>query len=98
MSDRNRTGDFGTFFSTCASLIAPGHQQTGYPRYERQIEWPVRAHCEGLLRRFAKTVQLWLERSKGRGELIALDDRLLKDIGLSRAQAQAEWLKPFWRA
>ncbi|NMQ19553.1 DUF1127 domain-containing protein [Candidatus Competibacter phosphatis] len=32
-----------------------------------------------------------------RRELLALDDRMLKDIGLSRADAFREGSKPFWR-
>jgi uncharacterized protein YjiS (DUF1127 family) len=30
--------------------------------------------------------------------LLTLDDRTLDDIGISRAEAQAESRKPFWRA
>ena len=33
-----------------------------------------------------------------RRELLALDDRMLKDIGLSRADAFREGSKPFWRS
>ena len=39
----------------------------------------------------------WNERSKQRYELLAMDDRLLSDIGISRAQAEAEAAKPFWQ-
>lgn len=31
-----------------------------------------------------------------RRRLIALDDRALSDIGVSRADAHAEWSRPFW--
>ena len=33
-----------------------------------------------------------------RHQLRALDDRMLKDIGLSRADAEREGAKSFWRA
>ncbi|MDG4553204.1 MAG: DUF1127 domain-containing protein [Candidatus Competibacter sp.] len=33
-----------------------------------------------------------------RRELLALDDRMLKDIGLSRVDALRESGKPFWRS
>ena len=36
-------------------------------------------------------------RSRGRSSLIELDDRLLRDIGISRAEALRESDKPFWR-
>ncbi len=41
---------------------------------------------------------LWLERSRQRTHLAALDDRLLADIGMSRSEADGEFRKPFWRA
>jgi uncharacterized protein YjiS (DUF1127 family) len=37
------------------------------------------------------------ERWKQRQALLSLDDHLLKDIGVSRAQAEDEAGKPFWR-
>ena len=36
-------------------------------------------------------------RSRGRSSLAELDDRLLRDIGISRAEARREGNKPFWR-
>lgn len=44
-----------------------------------------------------KTVAAWRSRSKQRLALLTLDDRLLSDIGLNRAQAEAEARKPFWK-
>ena len=40
----------------------------------------------------------WLERSRQRRQLQQLGDHMLKDIGLSRADVEAETSKPFWRA
>ena len=37
-----------------------------------------------------------LERSRSRRQLMALDDRLLKDIGVDRATAQIEGRKSVW--
>lgn len=39
-----------------------------------------------------------LERSRQRRRLLAMDDRMLKDIGLNRADAWAEARKPGWKA
>lgn len=39
----------------------------------------------------------WLERVHQRRQLAQLSDHMLKDIGLTRADVEAEILKPFWR-
>jgi uncharacterized protein YjiS (DUF1127 family) len=39
----------------------------------------------------------WQDRSRQRHHLESLDDYMLKDIGLSRADAEREVAKPFWR-
>ena len=39
----------------------------------------------------------WRERSRQRRALLRLDDRMLCDIGLSRADLEYEVSKPFWR-
>lgn len=38
----------------------------------------------------------WQERTQQRQMLAALDDRMLRDIGLSRADVTRECHKPFW--
>ncbi len=40
----------------------------------------------------------WQKRAATRHQLRHLDDRILKDIGLSRADAEREGGKSFWRA
>ena len=39
---------------------------------------------------------IWLRRSNQRRQLAKLDARLLDDVGISYADAQAEARKPFW--
>jgi uncharacterized protein YjiS (DUF1127 family) len=39
----------------------------------------------------------WRERARQRRALLALDDRMLKDIGITRADAEREASRPFWR-
>ncbi|MGA7432399.1 MAG: DUF1127 domain-containing protein [Xanthobacteraceae bacterium] len=41
---------------------------------------------------------VWLERANSRNELRNFGDRDLRDIGLSRADANREATKPFWMA
>lgn len=42
------------------------------------------------------TLEGWSERRRQRRALLALDDHLLRDIGVSRADAEHEGHKPFW--
>lgn len=44
-----------------------------------------------------RTLLLWQERATQRHHMAGLDDRTLKDIGLSRADIEAEASKAFWR-
>ncbi|MGH6913152.1 MAG: DUF1127 domain-containing protein [Geminicoccales bacterium] len=39
----------------------------------------------------------WRERAHQRRALARFDDRLLRDIGVTRAEAHREINKPFWR-
>jgi uncharacterized protein YjiS (DUF1127 family) len=45
----------------------------------------------------AAWAMFWSERARQRRALAALDDRMLKDIGLTRADVTVEFDKPFWR-
>lgn len=51
----------------------------------------------GLAATWVEQVLAWQERVRQRYHLSGLDDRLLKDIGLSRADVEREVDKPFWR-
>lgn len=39
----------------------------------------------------------WRERARQRRALAELDDRMLRDIGVTRRAAVQECAKPFWR-
>jgi uncharacterized protein YjiS (DUF1127 family) len=43
------------------------------------------------------TLREWRRRIRGRQELARLDDRMLKDIGLTHAEREFLANKPFWR-
>jgi uncharacterized protein YjiS (DUF1127 family) len=47
-----------------------------------------------LLNRLAE----WQERAEQRTHLAGMDDRMLKDIGISSVDAVRESSKPFWKA
>ena len=46
----------------------------------------------------AVRVLTWQERARERRRLASLDERMLRDIGLSRADIHPEIRKPFWEA
>lgn len=59
---------------------------TGAPRRLRRL--PVR---------FFDLLLTWRDRVSQRQALRRLDDRMLRDIGASRADVERECRKPFWR-
>jgi uncharacterized protein YjiS (DUF1127 family) len=42
-------------------------------------------------------LQDWSARARERRMLLQLDERMLKDIGVTRADVASEAAKPFWR-
>jgi uncharacterized protein YjiS (DUF1127 family) len=51
-----------------------------------------------LIVKVTDTVLDWQDRARQRHRLGEMDDHLLRDIGLSRADLEHEAAKPFWRA
>lgn len=56
------------------------------------------ARSGGLIFRVIDTLLVWQHRAAERHQLASLSDYDLKDIGLSRGQAEGEAVKPFWLA
>jgi uncharacterized protein YjiS (DUF1127 family) len=48
-------------------------------------------------RRIVYTLRLWRERVRGRNDLARLEERALRDIGLTPADRDFLVNKPFWR-
>jgi uncharacterized protein YjiS (DUF1127 family) len=61
---------------------------------------PSQSHTSArrLLAELRTLIEEWGRRARGRRELAALSDRCLRDIGLTRYDANREARKPFWRA
>ena len=57
----------------------------------------VESRVLSLMARATATVLEWNRRSRQRRHLSTLDDRFLRDMGISGEQARAEFSKPFWR-
>ncbi len=56
-----------------------------------------RRTSKGLLGRVVDLLLSWADRARQRRHLAGLDDRLLRDIGISRVEVEAEISRPFWR-
>lgn len=50
-----------------------------------------------MLLRATAIAEIWIERHRQRQTLCGLSDHVLKDIGVSRSEAEYEARKPFWR-
>lgn len=64
----------------------------------RPLTRPAAVVPGGLLVQAYEQILNWLDRARQRRELAQLGDHMLKDIGLTRADVDAETSKPFWRA
>jgi uncharacterized protein YjiS (DUF1127 family) len=74
---------------------APGRNTRTAPQ---QLRWRAWRHAlrPALIRIFAM-LREWRRRSRDRAELARFDDRMLRDIGVNRAEIWREINKPFWR-
>ncbi|MGB7320666.1 MAG: DUF1127 domain-containing protein [Albidovulum sp.] len=58
---------------------------------------PIRTKRSTVQATLFHLISVWRFRRRSRASLALLDDRMLKDIGLDRADCYAEVRTPFWR-
>jgi uncharacterized protein YjiS (DUF1127 family) len=61
------------------------------------LAWYARGRFGGAAARIVEVGLTWVDRARQRRRLCELSDQMLRDIGLTRADAWAEYAKPFWR-
>ena len=67
-------------------------------RIPEETLWQALPHrLTGFLSGVGAVLWEWRRRRNGRLELARLDERMLRDIGLTRVDAEYEMNKPFWR-
>ena len=57
---------------------------------------PSRTTGAGVFPQGQSILRQWWNRHQSRAQLLRLDNRLLKDIGVTRAEAHLEGRKSFW--
>lgn len=62
-----------------------------------RLRRPARVSAGKAAARLFAQLRQWRRRARDRAQLAALDDRMLADIGISRAEAEFLADKPFWR-
>lgn len=55
------------------------------------------AGAQRLNRRLIASFRKWQTNRRTRKDLARLSDFMLKDLGISRSQAENEYQKPFWK-
>lgn len=72
----------------------PGYRPPTFAAADARIS-PSRVLADAIL-----AVLAWAagcaERGRQRRALAGLDDRMLRDVGLTRAEAESEWTKGVW--
>ena len=77
---------------TARVLWHPAHLHSGVHRAPVALE-----RLTGALNRMVDTLRTWRRRAREREQLGALSDRMLSDIGVTRADAIFLSNKPFWK-
>jgi len=69
----------------------------GPDRISQETQWHASPHrLSDFLSDVRAALREWRRRKNSRLELARLDERMLRDIGLTRAEADHEINKPFW--
>jgi len=78
------------------SLMFPTHAPVHAPSHTGAVAKVATGISDGVLA-LLDAVLTWSDRRRQRRELLELDEHLLKDIGVTRVDAEWEGRKPFWR-
>lgn len=82
-----------------ANAVRDDHERLaiGFVLYDSLYRWARTAQSDATARP-EHGMALWLARWGERRDLAELDDRLLRDIGLTPADVRLECAKPWWRS
>lgn len=96
MNGANQATGFGTLFSTLAALTSPGQEfVTSRPAYGGVPGLRLRRRAGAGVGTLLAAFRRRQEQARIRRALERLDDHLLRDIGVTRAEVNAGLLPPF---
>jgi len=82
--------------ANCTDTIQPADHPPP-AAYAIALPWFAARRLAWWLGHGADQALLWAERARQRRQLAELDDYMLRDLGLSRADVAGEIRKPFWQ-
>jgi uncharacterized protein YjiS (DUF1127 family) len=77
-------------FTNHTASHSASNRSHGGARFVHLVDEAIESVVDGLL--------TWQRRHKDRMHLLSLDDRMLRDIGVTLADVDREASKPFWRS
>ena len=77
---------------------ADGSPATALPATPSSVLARVASLISDALVRAIERLALWRARTRGRRDLASFNDTMLHEIGISRADVDREFSKPFWRS
>ena len=94
-----KPGSFGSKAAFLAGSDRSGMGSNGALRHAVAGTAPIRTHGtrRGVLAAVWSVLCKWQERIETRQHVRMLDDRLLRDIGMTPGDVENEIAKPFWR-
>jgi uncharacterized protein YjiS (DUF1127 family) len=97
MEQSERRSRSVTLLSTVGGFVPPLYGEHAARRWREP--WLPRAWrtLNRTVGHAVDSILTWHERAKTRRQLLMLDDRLLRDIGITRLDARGEADKPFWQ-
>ena len=98
MRKTNNQNDFGSLFNAGTALVSPVHELvTRVPLHQTAPPPDRRSGLFRLITLMADALESLRQRLEQRRRLAELNDHLLRDVGLTRADVERELQKPFWQ-
>ena len=91
--------DLAEWYGLPAGSAASMGDRVAAPRVPvAKPEGDLRSALRRRLSQIAQAFLAWYDRARERRALMELSDHMLRDIGISRADARREAARPFWRS